>query len=116
MQTDYSKNRPNMEYVKLGNSNLRVSRICLGCMGFGDASIGQHSWTISEEPVWVSAAKGTNSIFIQIPYQFKNNGTTPLIVSKIPDALSQNGIHHRSDFVLSAPDGIKVSHRSLVNL
>ena len=39
-----------MEYVKLGNSDLNVSRICLGCMGFGDASIGQHSWTIGEEP------------------------------------------------------------------
>ena len=40
----------NMEYVKLGNSDLRLSRICLGCMGFGDACIGQHSWTIGEEP------------------------------------------------------------------
>ena len=39
-----------MEYVKLGNSDLRVSRICLGCMGFGDPNIGQHSWTIGEEP------------------------------------------------------------------
>ena len=39
-----------MEYVKLGNSDLRVSRICLGCMGFGDPTIGQHSWTIGEEP------------------------------------------------------------------
>ena len=32
-----------MEYVKLGNSDLQVSRICLGCMGFGDPTIGQHS-------------------------------------------------------------------------
>ena len=32
-----------MEYVKPGNSDLRVSRICLGCMGFGDPTIGQHS-------------------------------------------------------------------------
>ena len=31
-----------MDYVKLGNSDLRVSRICLGCMGFGDPTIGQH--------------------------------------------------------------------------
>ncbi len=38
-----------MEYIKLGNSNLDVSRICLGCMGFGDPTIGQHSWTIDEE-------------------------------------------------------------------
>lgn len=38
-----------MQYVKLGNSELNVSRICLGCMGFGDAANGQHSWTIDEE-------------------------------------------------------------------
>ena len=35
-----------MEYVQLGNSNLKVSRICLGCMGFGEASQGMHSWTL----------------------------------------------------------------------
>ena len=38
-----------MKYTQLGNSDLRVSRICLGCMGFGDASNGQHSWTVDEE-------------------------------------------------------------------
>ena len=38
-----------MKYTKLGNSDLNVSRICMGCMGFGDASNGQHSWTVDEE-------------------------------------------------------------------
>ena len=38
-----------MKYTKLGNSDLNVSRICMGCMGFGDAARGQHSWTIDEE-------------------------------------------------------------------
>ena len=37
-----------MEYTKLGNSDLTVSRICMGCMGFGDATAGQHSWTLDE--------------------------------------------------------------------
>ena len=37
-----------MKYAKLGNSELNVSRICMGCMGFGDAANGQHSWTIDE--------------------------------------------------------------------
>jgi aryl-alcohol dehydrogenase-like predicted oxidoreductase len=37
-----------MEYTKLGNSDLMVSRICMGCMGFGDAQNGQHTWTIDE--------------------------------------------------------------------
>ena len=26
-----------MEYTRLGNTGMKVSRICLGCMGFGDA-------------------------------------------------------------------------------
>ena len=38
-----------MNYSKLGNSELAVSRICMGCMGFGDAKNGQHSWTLDEE-------------------------------------------------------------------
>ena len=38
-----------MKYAKLGNSDLNVSRICMGCMGFCDAQNGQHSWTIDEE-------------------------------------------------------------------
>lgn len=37
-----------MQYIKLGNSKLRVSRICMGCMGFGDAGKGQHTWTLDE--------------------------------------------------------------------
>lgn len=38
-----------MEYVKLGNTGLDVSRICLGTMGFGDVSTGFHPWVLDEE-------------------------------------------------------------------
>lgn len=38
-----------MKYTKLGTSDLLVSSICMGCMGFGNASSGQHSWTLDEE-------------------------------------------------------------------
>ncbi len=38
-----------MEYRRLGNSQLMVSPICMGCMGFGDAKRGQHSWTLDEK-------------------------------------------------------------------
>jgi aryl-alcohol dehydrogenase-like predicted oxidoreductase len=38
-----------MNYVKLGNTGLDVSRICLGCMGFGDAAKWVHPWVLNEE-------------------------------------------------------------------
>ncbi|GGJ12554.1 oxidoreductase [Alicyclobacillus cellulosilyticus] len=38
-----------MEYVKLGHTGLDVSRICFGCMGFGEHPPGEKTWHISEE-------------------------------------------------------------------
>ncbi|MBA3620569.1 MAG: aldo/keto reductase, partial [Acidothermales bacterium] len=38
-----------MEYLKLGRTGLDVSRICLGCMTYGEADRGNHAWTLSEE-------------------------------------------------------------------
>ena len=38
-----------MEYARLGSTGLKVSRICLGCMGFGDAQRWVHKWVLNEE-------------------------------------------------------------------
>ena len=38
-----------MEYSKLGNSELHVSRLCVGCMSFGDPASNMHAWTLSAE-------------------------------------------------------------------
>ena len=38
-----------MEYTKLGNSGLEVSKICLGGMSFGDPDIWMHDWLLNEE-------------------------------------------------------------------
>lgn len=62
-----------MQYTKLGKSELNVSRICMGCMGFGDAQRGQHSWTIDEphtrEIVRRGLELGVNFFDTAIAYQ-----------------------------------------------
>ncbi len=37
-----------MDYTRLGNSGLKVSRIALGCMSFGDTSTGFNQWALGE--------------------------------------------------------------------
>lgn len=38
-----------MQYNTLGKTDLKVSRICLGCMTFGEPDRGNHAWTLPEE-------------------------------------------------------------------
>ncbi|ANS76857.1 alcohol dehydrogenase [Paenibacillus yonginensis] len=38
-----------MQYVRLGNTGMRVSRLALCCMSYGDPDRGNHTWTLNEE-------------------------------------------------------------------
>lgn len=38
-----------MQYIRLGNSDLTASRLCLGCMSFGDPASKMHAWTLDPE-------------------------------------------------------------------
>ena len=38
-----------MEYTELGNSGIEVSRLCLGCMSFGDPASKMHAWTLDPD-------------------------------------------------------------------
>ena len=72
-----------MEYMKLGNSNLNVSRVCLGCMGFGEAQKGMHSWTLpyeeSKEIIKYALDNGINFFDTAMGYQ---EGTSEIFLGK----------------------------------
>lgn len=38
-----------MEYTKLGNSDIEISRLCVGCMSFGDPASKMHAWTLNPQ-------------------------------------------------------------------
>ena len=38
-----------MQHTRLGRSGLKVSRLCLGCMSYGDPSRGRHPWVLPED-------------------------------------------------------------------
>lgn len=66
-----------MEYINLGNSQLKVSRITMGCMGFGESGNGGHTWTIqssqSRDIIKRGLELGVNFFDTAIGYQ---NGTS----------------------------------------
>lgn len=86
-----------MEYIKLGNSDLTVSRICMGCMGFGNAASGQHSWTLDEESsreiIRYGLENGINFYDTAIAYQ---NGTSEQYVGRALKDFAK-----RDDFVIA---------------
>ena len=86
-----------MEYVSLGKSDLKVSRICMGCMGFGDSSAGQHSWTLDEnaskEIIKYGLENGINFYDTAIAYQ---GGTSEQYVGKALRSLAK-----RDDYVIA---------------
>ena len=73
-----------MKYVNLGHSGLKVSRICLGCMGFGTPGIGQQKWAVDEEQaekvITYALSKGINFFDTANMY---SQGESERIVGKI---------------------------------
>lgn len=72
-----------MQYTRLGKSDLLVSRICMGCMGFGDPLTGQHRWTLDEtesrQSIRYGLEQGINFYDTAIAYQ---NGSSERFVGR----------------------------------
>ncbi|MBQ7740117.1 MAG: aldo/keto reductase [Eubacterium sp.] len=97
-----------MKYTKLGNSDLNVSRICMGCMGFGDSGRGQHSWTLDEahsrEIIKRGLELGVNFFDTAIAYQ---SGTSEQYVGRaLRDFAKRDEVVVATKFLPRTPEEI----------
>lgn len=98
-----------MRYAKLGNTDLTVSRVCLGCMGFGDAARGRHSWTLDEEHsrgiIKHALELGVNFYDTAIAYQ---SGTSEQYVGRaLRDYAKRDEVVVATKFLPRTPDEIE---------
>lgn len=88
-----------MEYVYLGNTNIKVSRIVIGCMSFGDTSVGRHTWAINyEETKKIIKQALDNGINFFDTANIYSDGTSEEFLGR---ALKELGVK-RSDVVIAS--------------
>ena len=108
-----------MDYVRLGATGLEVSRICLGCMSFGDPRRGGHPWSLDEQasrPIIVRALEaGINFLDTANVY---SDGSSEEIVGRALEELAR-----RDEIVLATkvngrmhegPNGAGLSRKAIM--
>lgn len=88
-----------MKYIELGNTGIKVSRICIGGMSFGEASSDFHEWTLNQEDTTKMIKKalelGVNFIDTANVY---SHGTSEIYIG---NALRELGVK-REDIVIAS--------------
>ena len=109
-----------MEYTRLGSTGLEVSRICLGCMSFGEPDRGAHPWSLGEDaatPIIRQALEAGINFFDTA--NVYSNGSSEEIVGKV---LGRHA--HRDEIVLATkvngrmrpgPNGAGLSRKAILS-
>jgi 1-deoxyxylulose-5-phosphate synthase len=109
-----------VEYIKLGRTGLDVSRICLGCMSFGEPQRGNHPWSLGEAvatPI-IRQALDAGINFLDTANVY-SDGSSEEIVGKV---LASYG--HRDEVVLATkvngrmhagPNGAGLSRKAILS-
>ena len=98
-----------MKYTNLGGTDIKISRICMGCMGFGDAANGQHGWTVNEETtreiIRHGLESGINFYDTAIAYQ---GGTSEQYVGRVlRDFAKRDEVVVATKFLPRSPEEIE---------
>jgi len=109
-----------LEYTRLGSTGLEVSRICLGCMSFGEPDRGAHPWSLGEDaatPIIRQALEAGINFFDTA--NVYSNGSSEEIVGKVLGRHAQ-----RDEIVLATkvngrmrpgPNGAGLSRKAILS-
>ncbi|HEV8063233.1 MAG TPA: aldo/keto reductase [Acidimicrobiales bacterium] len=109
-----------MRYVKMGSTGADVSRICLGCMSFGEPGRGNHPWSLDEEaarPIIKQALDAGINFFDTA--NVYSDGSSEEIVGRVLHSLAR-----RDEIVLATkvagrmhdgPNGIGLSRKAILS-
>lgn len=108
-----------MEYMKLGKTDLNVSRLCLGTMGFGAANEGQHTWTLDEEQsrIIIKRAMDLGINFIDTALSYSNGTSEQYVGRAIKDFAKREDIVLATKFFPRTPQAIanNISAKSYIH-
>lgn len=98
-----------MEYIQLGNTGLEVSRICLGCMSFGEH---EGSWKLgyedSEKIIYYAIEQGINFFDTANVY---SNGKSEEYLGKALQSAFKKGLITRDELVVATKVGLPMSRK-----
>ncbi|NBD23753.1 aldo/keto reductase [Paenibacillus glycinis] len=110
-----------MEYTRLGNTGLEVSRICLGCMSYGNTGTGinDRPWTLNEESSrsFIKLAVDNGINFFDVSNNYSDGDTERILGRAIRD------FSRREDVVIadrvfapmrSGPNGMGLSRKAIM--
>ena len=83
-----------MEYVNLGRTGLKVSRLCLGCMTYGEPDRGNHAWTLSEDESrpFIKRALDLGITFFDTANVYSDGSSEEIVGRALKDYARRDGI------------------------
>lgn len=108
-----------MDYVKLGNTGMDVSRIALGCMSYGAPDRGNHPWSMPEEPsrqlIQRALEMGIN--FLDTANAYSNGSSEEIVGRAIRDFADRDEIVLATKVHMvmrPGPNGSGLSRKSII--
>ena len=109
-----------MQYIKLGHTGLDISPICIGCMGYGEPSIGYPAWSVDEETsrslIRYAIEAGIN--FFDTANLYSNGGSEEILGRAIRDFTNRDAMVIATKLSAPTRDGpntLGLSRKAIMN-